>query len=242
MVSTPLDIPITRAPRGERSVYTWGAIAAIAIAFAGFAPSYYLKGVFGTPELTSLKHLHGVVMSAWFLLFFVQVRLVANGRTDIHRMLGVAGIVLAVLVVYMGLSNGIASARAGFAPPGIPPLVFLVLPVGEMITFTALVTAAVVLRKKSPWHKRLMLVASLAMLTPAWARMVILATGLAIPPLFFALTDAVIIACAVYDWRRNGRFHPAFTWAIALVVVVQFGRLALSQTNAWTEFAKWLIA
>ncbi len=242
MVSTPLDIPIPRAPRGERSVYTWGAIAALVIAFAGFAPTYYLKGAFGGAELTPIKHVHGAVMSAWFVLLLVQARLVAEGRSDLHRKLGVAGVLLAIALVYVGLSAGIASARAGFAPPGVPPLVFLVLPVGEMVTFTGLVTAGILMRKRSAWHKRLMLVASLAMLTPAMARLVMSFTGVAIPPLFFALTDLVILACAIYDWRRNGRFHPAFAAGIAVVVFVQAGRLALAQTNAWTGFARWLIA
>src|SRR5260221_10799719 len=67
MVSTPLDIPLARAPR-ERSIYTWAALAALFFVFAGFARTYYLKAAFGAPDLSALKHLHGLVMTAWFVL------------------------------------------------------------------------------------------------------------------------------------------------------------------------------
>src|SRR5260221_4701936 len=171
MASTALDdVVLTRSP-GERPVYTWAALAALLLVFAGFAPSYYLKGVFGTPELGTLKHLHGFVMTAWFTLFLVQVRLVATGRILDHRKLGVFGVLLAVVVVSVGTSLGIASARAGFAPPGLSPLVFLALPIGEMFVFTGLFSAAIALRKRPAYHKRLMVLASLAMLTPAAARL-----------------------------------------------------------------------
>ena len=70
-------------PRTDRAIYTWAALVAVLIVFAGFARSYYLKGLFGTPALTGLVHLHGVVMSLWFALFATQVWLVARGRTGV---------------------------------------------------------------------------------------------------------------------------------------------------------------
>ena len=61
-----------------RWFYTWVALGTALIVFAGFARSYYLKGVFGTPALPLLLHIHGLVMTAWFVLCFVQARLVAT--------------------------------------------------------------------------------------------------------------------------------------------------------------------
>lgn len=236
MASTPLDVSFIR-PSGERPVYTFGAIAALVVLFVGFAPTYFLKGFFGGPELSTLKHVHGVVMTAWFTLFLVQVRLVATGHTALHRKVGVFGALLAIVVLTVGVSAGIASARAGATPiPEITPLQFLVMPIGEMITFGTLFGAAIAMRKRSAYHKRLMLLASLAMLTPAFARIV---TGG--PLVFYGLTDGIILACIAYDTFRNRRVHAAFIGGLILIVVVQFGRLALSQTPQWTAFAKWLV-
>ena len=224
----------------ERSVYTWGAVAALLVVFAGFAPTYYLKSVYGTPDLSTLKHIHGLVMTAWFTLFLVQVRLVATGNTALHRRLGVLGIALALAVVVVGTATGITAARLGSAPTGVPPLIFLTLPLGEMVVFAVLVTAALLLRKKAAYHKRLMLLASLAMLTPAMARLpfdVVKAGG---PLAFFALADLVILACIAFDTVKNRRLHPAFAAGFVFIVVGQVGRLALTKTPFWMPFATWL--
>lgn len=241
MVSTSLEIPVARAA-GERRLYTWAALVGLLFVFAGFARTYYLKAAFGTPDLSTLKHVHGFVMTSWFALLLVQARLVATGRVAIHRKLGVAGVLLALLVLVLGTELGIASARAGATPIGVPPLVFLVMPLGEMLAFAVLVTAAIVMRKRGPYHKRLMLLASVAMLTPAMARLPFDFVQRGGPLVFFALTDLVILACIAFDYAKNRRLHPAFAAGLAFVIVGQIGRLALSQTSAWMTFAKWLVA
>ena len=241
MASTPLDASFA-ARRHDRRLYAAAAVVAALVVFAGFAPTYYLKGVYGAPELSALKHLHGVLMTLWFALFIAQVSLVATGRTPVHRQLGVYGVILAACLVVVGTQLGIASARAGVTPlPGLSPLVFLVMPIGEVVVFVALFTAAILLRKRAAHHKRLMLLATLAMLTPAVARLpfdFIKAGG---PPAFFAVTDLVILGCIAFDTVRNRRLHPAFAVGFVVVVVGQVGRLAFSQTTAWMQFARWLV-
>jgi len=123
--------------------------------------------------------------------------------------------------------------------PGIPPLVFLIMPVAEMFMFTMLFSSAIALRRRSPWHKRLMLLATLAMLTPAVARLPFLRDGG--PPAFFAFTDVIILGCIAFDTARNRRVHPAFIAGLIFIIVAQLGRLPLSQTGAWMSFAKWLV-
>ena len=244
MASTSIDdIALGSRSRSERPLYTYAALVAALVMLAGFAPSYYLKSVFGTPELTTLKHVHGVVMTTWFALFFVQARLAATGRIAMHRQLGLAGFFIGLLVLATGTTLAIASARAGASPvPGLSPLVFLVMPLGEMVAFAVLFGAAIVLRKRSAYHKRLMLLASVAMITPAFARLAGMVVGGGGPLVFFGLTDLVILGCIAYDTAKNRRLHPAFLAGFVFIVVVQFGRLALSQTSAWMSFAKWVVA
>ena len=50
------------------------------LVFAGFAPTYYLKRWFAAPGLGTLAQVHGIVFSAWIMLFATQVGLVATGR------------------------------------------------------------------------------------------------------------------------------------------------------------------
>jgi hypothetical protein len=218
------------------------AIAALVTVFAGFAPSYYLRGVVGAPApaLSPLLHLHGLLFTSWILLFLTQATLVAVRRTDLHRRLGVVGGVLAALMVVIGLFAAVGAARRGFSPPGgPPPLVFLAIPLGDLVLFSTLVGAALYFRRRSQIHKRLMLLATIALLTPAIARMPHVAV--AGPLAFFGATDLFLVVCLLYDRLAHGRVHLAFVWGGLWFVASQPLRLAIGGTGPWLAFAGWLI-
>src|SRR3546814_66581 len=80
---------------GERRLYAAAAVVALALVFAGFARTYYLRSAFDGPPLTLLLYVHGAVMTSWFVLFIVQARLVAHGHAGVHRRLGAFGALLA---------------------------------------------------------------------------------------------------------------------------------------------------
>jgi len=231
--------PVSSRKAGERRLYTAGALLAAVLAFGGFARTYYLKGAFDTPALSPVLHAHGLLMSLWFVLFVVQARLVAAGRADLHRKLGVAGVLVAILIVPLGASVAIDGARGGLSP-GLPPLVFLAVPLGMLVVFATLVGAAIALRRRSDWHKRLMLLATLSLLTPALARLAIDFLGLKSPPMFFALTDVIVLAWVVWDTVLHRRLHPAFLWGTLFLLVSQPLRIAIGYTAAWQQFAAWL--
>jgi hypothetical protein len=226
--------------RADRTFYTVVAVLAALVAFAGFARTYYLKDLFGTPALSGLVHAHGIVMTAWLALFFVQARLIAAQRVDLHRRLGLAGGLLALLIVVVGTATSIESARHGLSP-GLPPLVFLAIPLGVVVVFAVLVTAALLLRRRADFHKRLMALASISILTPAIARIPVDALQAVGPPLFFGLTDLIVLACVAYDTMRNRRLHPAFGWGALFLFASQPLRIMLAFTPAWMEFATWLV-
>src|SRR3546814_2824189 len=81
---------------GERRLYAAAAVVALALVFAGFARTYYLRSAFDGPPLTLLLYVHGAVMTSWFVLFIVQARLVAHGHAGVHRRLGAFGALLAL--------------------------------------------------------------------------------------------------------------------------------------------------
>lgn len=226
-----------------RAFYTIVALVAALVAFAGFAQTYYLKSLFGTPALSGLVHVHAIVMTGWIALFVVQARLIAARRTDLHRRFGVVGAVLAVLVVVVGTATAIEGARRGLTPAafGGKAIEFLVIPLGTVVVFGALVAAALGYRRRSDFHKRLMALATISILTPAFARLPLDFIQAGGPPVFLGLTDLIVLVCIAYDTVRNGRLHPAFGWGALFVVASQPLRLLLSGTPAWLEFAGWLV-
>src|SRR3954469_11121620 len=61
---------------------------------AGFWNTYLPKVVTGTP-LPAIIHVHAAIFTTWLLFFVLQTTLVFNGKTAIHRRLGIFGVVLA---------------------------------------------------------------------------------------------------------------------------------------------------
>lgn len=226
--------------RRERLFYVGMAVAILITVFTGFSRSYFLKAQFGTPPLPLLLHVHGLVFTSWILLFLAQTTLVAARRTDIHRRLGVLGGVLAALVLILGTTTAIIRVKGGSAPiPGVPPLAFLAVPLFDMVVFAILVGAAFYYRHRADVHKRLMTLATIALLSAPIARLhfPMLPAG---PPTFFGLTDLFILVMLVYDLATRRRPHPATIWGGLLIVASQPLRLMISGTAAWLAFAGWL--
>jgi len=225
---------------GERSFYAWGAAVIVLTAFLGFARTYYLKAAFDSPSLSTLVLVHAALMTTWVILFATQTRLVAARRIDLHRRLGVFGAALIVAIAVVGALAAIESARHGLTIGDMPPLVFLVLPLGTVLVFVVLAGTAIFYRRRSDIHKRLMLLATLSILTPAIARIPWTAFRAMGPPLFIGLTDAIVLAFVAYDTVRNRRLHPAFGWGTLFLLASQPLRMLFAHTSVWTEFATWL--
>ena len=235
MTATPA---VAVRSRRTRRFYVAMALAFALTVFAGFSRSYFLKLHYGTPALSVLLHIHGVVFSAWILLFAAQTTLVSAHRTDLHRRLGVAGAVLAGLLLVMGTTTAILRVRGGSAPiPGVSGLAFLAIPMFDMVVFAILAGSGLALRRRLETHKRLMTLATIGLLSAPLARIPwVFRAG---PPGFFGLTDLFIVAMLVYDLATRRRVHPATVWGGLVLVASQPLRLMISGTAAWTAFAAW---
>jgi hypothetical protein len=231
----------------DRMFYGGMAVAMGLTVFAGFSSSYYLRLFSGGPSatisggpFTRLVHLHGALFTAWVVLFIIQTALVAGRRVNVHRRLGIVGAVLAALMIVVGTFTAIATASRGSAPPGVDPLVFLVVPLFDMILFTTFITLALVKRRDREAHKRLMLLAYVSIIVAAVARMPgVLTLG---PLAFFGLAFLFILMGGVYDFLSRRRIHPVYIWGGALFAISVPVRLMISGTSAWRAFAKFLIS
>lgn len=223
----------------ERRFFLGMAAAMVVLTFAGFAPSYYLSGAFGGPRLSLLVHVHGAVFTLWMLLYAIQTGLISAGRADIHRIVGPAAVLVAVAMVPLGIATAIITKQvtaAAHLPPQGPPLIF---PLGAILTFAVLTAWAVAMRKRSAWHKRLMLLGTLAILTTPLARVTCFTHLPLTPPLGgMVLTDVLLVALVAYDLRTLGRLHAATKWGGAFFLVTQLVRIVLNMTPAWQAFAK----
>ena len=249
-----VSAPATRSLEDSFYVALAGLCAVVAV--TGFAGTYWLQLPAGTFNGSPMLHLHGLLFTTWTLYFVVQAALIANGRYLNHRAWGLAGIALATAMVFLGVAVAIGGVQAriadGHAETG---RAFLIVPLSAMLLFGGFVTAALVNRRRSDWHKRFMLIATVALLNAAVARFFFLVAtgggpgirpGLGPPrPVEFALgpallADLIIVLAMLFDWRTRGRPHSAFLWGASLIVAIQILRGPISRTGTWQEFADFL--
>src|SRR5207245_9292764 len=102
--------------RYDHLFFSLMALLMLATVFIGFARSYYLAGVFSVPLPSLIIHLHGAAFSCWILLLVTQTSLVSAGRVDLHRRLGIAGFLLACLMIVLGpLAATVSLIRGAWA-------------------------------------------------------------------------------------------------------------------------------
>jgi hypothetical protein len=238
--------PVGRAVgKYDRLFYGTIALATALTVLVGFAPTYYARFFTGGPTatisggpFTPLVHLHGALFTTWVVLFLVQTALISSRRVAVHRRLGIAGALLAASMIAVGVLAAIAMAKRGGAPPGIPPLAFLAVPLFDMIFFGGFITAALLLRRRKEAHKRLMLLAYASLMAAPAARLPgVLALG---PFAFYGIAILFIVAGAIYDLVSRGRVHPAYLWGGSVLVISVPLRLMLSGTAAWQAFARFV--
>jgi len=199
------------------------AIAACAIIILGFTPSFYLKPLIqAPPPLSLLTTVHGVVFTLWMALFITQAFLIHTGRPAVHRQLGMMGVLLFGMVVVLGYWTGITAGRLGHAPPGAPPpLQFMALPLFGITGSLVLVGLAVWNRRYSDWHKRFMLAAMFSLTGPGTGRLMIGAGLGAQPHVALLIADVLLLIAMAFDYRNMRRVHPAYLYALGVMIVVQ---------------------
>jgi hypothetical protein len=233
-MSIAIGQPVTR--KSDRLFFTGMALASALTLFFGFLPSYFHRSA-ELPALTPLYQLHGALFTAWVALLVAQTALVAGRRTDIHRALGVAGAVLAAVVFIVGIAVSVETLRRNGGPPGGDPRKFFAIPLGDIIVFGALVSAAVVQRRRAEAHKRLMLLATISLLTAAVGRF-LRQVGMSGAPNLFLGTDVFVLVLVLYDLASRGRVHPATLWGGAMIVGFKpLLYYVLTGTPAWLALA-----
>lgn len=247
MVAVPSRSAATRG----RGFFLAFAITCALIAFLSFLPTYWLPMIRGSLRLAPAVHLHAALQFGWVSLFVVQAALAGSGRLTLHRALGVTGVLLAAAVLAAGVVAALHSyhlqSAAGHADQA---RAFLIAPLTNVLLFAGIVAVAAANFRRPDVHKRLMVIATVAVLVPAVARvfLVVVTGGTTIvpPPIHVTLvpsfiTDLLLVAAMWRDRRVHGRVHRAYWIGGGVLVAVQVLRVPLALTPAWQSMADGLI-
>lgn len=221
----------------------FAAMAAAAVAI-GFSTTYFIPGPRGALGLPWIVHLHGWSAILWIVLLGLQVMLVRTGRSRLHRQVGKAALPLAIAIWASGIAVGVWVVRRDLPSQGDFAYVGFAGVIISLTMFLALVIAALLTRRRPDWHKRLMLLATIVVLWPAFFRFRHLMPFVPRPELVLGLllADLPILIAAVRDKLRWGKVHPAWSVVGSLVFIEQAFELWAFGQGTFEPLGRWAFA
>jgi len=251
---TTLTTASTRAGVRATSTnfYFYMALSCAAVAFLGFAPTFWLPLANHSFKAGPIIYVHGAVFFGWSLFFCFQTWLAASGRVMRHRAVGMIGVSFATAMTIFGTLAAIyamkTAALGGLTNEGIA---FAIVPLSGIAFFAIVFTLAVIYVRKPEVHKRLMLLAGISILDAAVARwfLTFLAppgppgpppVAVTIPPAFIAYL--LLVVAMVHDWRTRGRPHPVYIYGGIVLVALKLLNLPISMSSGWQHFAGSILA
>ena len=228
-----------RARQARTKFYVGISLLITAIVIAGFAPQLYASLVLGV-ERPWILHVHGAVYMGWLALLISQTVLAARGRIAMHRRVGSFGIAYGVLVLILGLVVTFVATvlhiQAGewtMERGGS----FLPIPLGDMVLFGGFFGAAVAYRRRPEIHKRLVLLASVALMFAGTGRLWFTDAV----PVTLAMWYLPVVLAMGYDLLTMRRIHPVYLIGVAIMTVALL-RIPFGQSDLWLGIARPMLA
>jgi hypothetical protein len=228
-MATAFDNPASA--RGEERFFFTLACIMSGVLIAGFSVNLALgRSSFDVPPV---YHIHAFIFFGWIALFLTQTWLQASGNVALHKRLGWLAALWVPAMVAAGIAVTLESIRRSGGPFFFDANEFLISNPIALVAFAGMIGTAITMRKRSDWHRRLMLGAMASIMGPGFGRLV--PTPLLIP-WAWEITNLVglgfVVAGMVRDKRHLGRIHPA--WLVGLAVPV--AALLLGQMVAYTDW------
>jgi uncharacterized membrane protein YozB (DUF420 family) len=207
--------------KSGRYFYSTAAALILAVMFVGFFAFYTTgHGAGGrviSPGIMTVVIVHGMSITAWYVLSLVQSLLITVRNRKLHMKLGWSALGLAPVIAVSGVLVAVRSAQGSpnFNFFGMAYHDFLIVMLAEIAVFSLLVAAGILTRKRPEIHRSLMLSASLSLLLGATTRI----------PWLVALYGG--------EESRTAFFGPVFTFGALLILV---------RSLMTRKFDRWLAA
>lgn len=234
-----MDAAVWRRSAGEaeQGFFVVMAIAIAATVIGGFG-SWALRGQVDVARVPYWVHVHAAIFMAWTLTFVAQALLAHRGTIGVHRRLGWTAVGLAVAMVPLGAVTAVMAVRLGRVPPFFTPEIFLSLSALELIAFVALLIMALRLRRVADWHKRLMLCAMIALIGPAFGRILPMDALGPMGGLAVLGSQCLYLGVAVaHDLATRRRVHPAYGVGMLVILAEGVGVPLLAATPPFVALA-----
>ena len=237
MATILVEGSLPRSRKTRKGFYVGVSLLIVAIVLAGFAPSFVNMAV--GPPRPWFMHAHGAIYLGWLALLVCQAVLAARGKIALHRRVGNFGIAYGALLWVVGLIVTFAApalhVRAGEWDID-RAATFLTIPLGDMVLFGGFFGAAVAYRARPEIHKRLILLACVAVMFAGAFRLSYVASM----PVQLLAWYSPVIAGMIYDRYKMGRVHRVY-WVGAAIMAVALARIPFGETEVWRRIGRALL-
>jgi hypothetical protein len=206
----------------------------------GFATTFIIPVSKGTFKAPFVIYLHGLFAFLWVILFVTQTFLIHYRNYRLHILLGTIGVAIAfgtsITMIPAGMYAVQKELNKGLGETAISGIVGTCT---SSIMFLTLVLSGILYRKKSAIHKRLLLLATIVVLWPAWFRFRHYFPNVPRPDFWFGifLADSLIILAWIWDRYSFGRIHPVLKYAGSFVIIENLIELTLFDSLIWRKAA-----
>lgn len=236
---------IADAPHGiarEHRFFLTMAIVMAAVIVGGFATNLLLgRSSFALPLI---YHVHAFVFFGWVAIYVTQNALIAGGAVHIHRRLGWLALAWVPAMVALGLAVTYHAVRTHGGPPFFDLNEFLIGNSFGLLCFAGLVAAAIMLRRRTDWHRRLMFCGMAVLTGPGFGRL--LPTPLFIPWAWLVVALAVPLVLPligmIFDRRRTGRVHRAWLWGAGAMIAAYALAELVAYSPPGRALTEWVVA
>lgn len=237
--------------KSDRYYYTTAAALNLVIMFVGFSAFYTSGhgegGRIIAPDIYSVVLVHGMAVTAWYVLSLVQSLLITVRNRGFHMKLGLSAVGLLPVVAVSGVLVAIRSAQGapGFVFFGMDyQHAFLLVMLAEIAVFTGLVITGILMRKRPEIHRAMMLSASLSLLLGATTRMPSLVTLFGGPDSRVAFFGPVFVLGVLLILARSlmtRKFDRWLATGYGVMVVTYLLAEQISRTEGWRQVAAVLL-
>lgn len=199
------------------------AVFLIVVAVTGFWPTYFgslfigqVPIQFGAVEISLPVHIHTAIFMGWLFLLLTQTVLISKDHTQTHTKIGTYGMIFGLLIFAVGLimtyvqmESAVAKEFASWSEaPFLAWRSFF-----SISQFATLLALGYIYRSSPEWHKRYMILATVAIVQAATSRMRIFLGPWGMEIMFVFLVGPLFI----YDYYKKKRIHPATLIGSAIV-------------------------
>lgn len=234
---------VNELPKRRSKYFLTASLIALAIAIVGFLKTFFMPSIRGEFEAPPVIYIHGGFLFLWTVFLVIQTILIKKKKVKFHMLLGfwslalVAGVMVSTMAtgVYV-MKRDLALGQGEIATSG------LVGPFTTPTVFAIFVAAGIYYRKKPEIHKRLMLLATIAIIWPAFFRFRNYFPSVPNPEIIFGvlLPNCMTLIAMLWEKVTIKRIHPVYLTAGLALFAESLFETYFFDSPGWRVVAHWL--